>query len=58
MALVKAKGPLGNSMVAGALVLFVMAAVSWWSFHCWRNRVRATAHSAFQLEAGWERFYF
>jgi uncharacterized membrane protein len=29
MALVKAKGPLGNSMVAGALVLFVMAAVSW-----------------------------
>jgi uncharacterized membrane protein len=29
MALIKAKGPLGNSMVAGALVFFVMAAVSW-----------------------------
>jgi len=29
MALLQASGPLGNSMVTGALVLFVMAAVSW-----------------------------
>ena len=29
MALLRAGGPLGNSLVAGALVFFVMAAVSW-----------------------------
>jgi hypothetical protein len=29
MALLRAGGPLGNPLVAGALVLFVMAAVSW-----------------------------